>query len=45
MWAVVIMGILPTIIKQAKYCTVEIDYITKWVEACRLVEIIEEVEK
>lgn len=45
MWAVDIVGILPTSIKQAKYYIVAIDYITKWVEACPLATITEDAAK
>lgn len=45
MWAVVIVGILPTSTKQAKYCILAIDYMTKWVEAQPLSAITEEAAK
>jgi hypothetical protein len=45
MWAVDIVGILPTSTKQAKYCIVAIDYMTKWVEARPLSAITEEAAK
>ncbi|XP_074352999.1 uncharacterized protein LOC141692159 [Apium graveolens] len=44
-WAVDIVGILPTIMKQAKYCIIVIDYMTKWVEARPLSTITEEAVK
>ncbi|XP_074347263.1 uncharacterized protein LOC141686105 [Apium graveolens] len=44
-WAVDIVGILPTSTKQAKYCIIAIDYMTKWVEARPLSSITEEAAK
>lgn len=45
MWVVDIVGILPTSTKQAKYCIVSIDYMTKRVEAHPLATITKEVAK
>lgn len=45
MWAVDIVGILPTSTKHAKYCIVAINYITKGVEARPLATITEEAAK
>lgn len=45
MWAVEIVGILPTSTRQAKYCIVAIDYMTKRVEARPLSAITEEAAK
>ncbi|XP_074343031.1 uncharacterized protein LOC141680814 [Apium graveolens] len=42
MWAINIVGILPTSTRQEKYCIIAIDYMTKWVEARPLYAIIEE---
>ncbi|XP_063941458.1 uncharacterized protein LOC135149627 [Daucus carota subsp. sativus] len=42
MWAIDIVGILPTSTRQAKYCIVAIDYMTKWVEARPLSAITEQ---
>ncbi|XP_074374574.1 uncharacterized protein LOC141714983 [Apium graveolens] len=44
-WAVDIVGILPTSTKQTKYCIIAIDYMTKWVEARPLSTITEEAAK
>ncbi|XP_074327077.1 uncharacterized protein LOC141665021 [Apium graveolens] len=44
-WAVNIVGILLKSTRQAKYCIITIDYMTKWVEARPLSAIIEEVAK
>ncbi|XP_017228331.1 uncharacterized protein LOC108203718 [Daucus carota subsp. sativus] len=44
-WAVDIVGILPTSTCQAKYCIVAIDYMTKWVEARPLSAITEQAAK
>ncbi|XP_074335985.1 uncharacterized protein LOC141673151 [Apium graveolens] len=44
-WAVDIVGILPTSTKQVKYCIIAIDYMTKWVEARPLSSITEEAAK
>ncbi|XP_074322719.1 uncharacterized protein LOC141659693 [Apium graveolens] len=44
-WAVDIVGILTTSTKQAKYCIIAIDYMTKWVEARPLSSITEEAAK
>lgn len=45
MWAVDIVGILPTSTKQAKYCIVAIDYMTKWIDTKPLSAITEEASK
>ncbi|XP_063949875.1 uncharacterized protein LOC135152721 [Daucus carota subsp. sativus] len=45
MWAIDIVGILPTSTRQAKYCIVAIDYMTKWVEARPLSAITEQAAK
>ncbi|XP_074372156.1 uncharacterized protein LOC141712923 [Apium graveolens] len=45
MWAVDIVRILLTSTKQANYCIIAIDYMTKWVEARTLSAITEEVAK
>ncbi|XP_074352563.1 uncharacterized protein LOC141691702 [Apium graveolens] len=45
MWVVDIVEILPTSTKQAKYCIISIDYMTKWVKARPLSVIIEEATK
>lgn len=45
MWAVDIVGILPTSTKQAKHCIVAINYMTKWVEARPLATNTEEEAK
>lgn len=45
MWAVDIVGILLTSTKQAKYCIIVIDYMTKWVEYRSLATITEEAAK
>ncbi|XP_074347120.1 uncharacterized protein LOC141685945 [Apium graveolens] len=45
MWAVDIVGVLPTSTKQARYCIIAIDYMTKWVEARPLSAITEEAAK
>ncbi|XP_074356295.1 uncharacterized protein LOC141695995 [Apium graveolens] len=45
MWAIDIVGILPTSTKEAKYCIISIDYMTKWVEARPLSAITEEATK
>ncbi|XP_074337277.1 uncharacterized protein LOC141674473 [Apium graveolens] len=44
-WAMDIVGILPTSTKQAKYCIITINYMTKWVEARPLSAITEEATK
>ncbi|XP_074377407.1 uncharacterized protein LOC141718938 [Apium graveolens] len=44
-WAVDIVGILPTSTKKAKYCIIAIDYMTKLVEARPLSAITEEAAK
>ena len=45
MWAVDIVGILPTSTRQAKYCIVAIDSMMKWVEARPLSAITEDAAK
>ncbi|XP_074346835.1 uncharacterized protein LOC141685641 [Apium graveolens] len=45
MWAVDIVGILPTSTNQEKYCIISIDYMTKCVEARSLSDITEEAAK
>ncbi|XP_074347791.1 uncharacterized protein LOC141686647 [Apium graveolens] len=45
MWAMVIVGILPTSTKPEKYCIIAIDYMTKWVETRPLSAITEEAAK
>ncbi|XP_074351510.1 uncharacterized protein LOC141690626 [Apium graveolens] len=45
MWAVDIMRILPTSMKQEKYYIIAIDYMIKWVEAKPLSAITEEAAK
>lgn len=44
-WAIDMIGILPTSTKHAKYCIMAIDYMTKWVEARPLATITEEAAK
>ncbi|XP_074352467.1 uncharacterized protein LOC141691594 [Apium graveolens] len=44
-WAVDIVGVLPTSTKQTRYCIISINYITKWVEARPLSVITEKAAK
>ncbi|XP_074324259.1 uncharacterized protein LOC141661175 [Apium graveolens] len=44
-WAMDIMGILPKSTRQAKYCIIAIDYMTKWVKARPLSASTEEAAK
>ncbi|XP_074356954.1 uncharacterized protein LOC141696728 [Apium graveolens] len=45
MWAINIIGVLPTTTRHEKYCIIAIDYMTKWVEAKPLSIITEEAAK